>query len=541
MDSRRSIVLTGSMGAGKSTVGRAVAERLARPFVDMDDEIEARVGRTIAEIFADEGEGAFRRHERSLCRELTDRDGLVIATGGGALLDCDSRDRMIRAGTVICLTCAVDELVRRLDGTMHRPLLHDAQRDSSETLRRRIEDLLASRRDVYEGLPWHVDTTARSIDEVLSDVLAMATATTLRVTHPGGSYPIRIGAGLLRFLGDAARQAGVPAGSAAAVVSNDVVFPLYGEGALASLAAAGYRAFPVVVPDGEEHKRLHTVSSIYDRLIASGLDRHGAVVALGGGVAGDMAGYAAATYLRGVRAIQVPTTLLAMVDASIGGKTGVDLPAGKNLVGAFKQPDLVLIDPAVLSTLAPEDVRSGLAEAIKHAIIGDTGLFANLANDPTPSETWSTAGAAASIASAVRVKVDIVEADPFERGRRAALNLGHTVGHALETATRYSIPHGHAVAVGMVAAARLATATGLAAPNLSGRIEAVLESVGLPTTCPYVAVDDLLAAMTKDKKRSQGEIRWVLPRDIGDVLTDRVVPNDVVRDALIGMGARRRR
>jgi len=534
VDSLPNLAVTGFMGVGKSRVGTAVADRLARPFVDMDAEIESRVGKSIADIFAQDGEDAFRDLEAAICRELADRGGLVIATGGGTLVDPENRDRMLQSGTVVCLTCEAEELARRLSGQEDRPLLKSAG------LRTTIVELLGSRREAYASLPWHVDTTARPIADIVEDVVRLASSRTLSVRHGDVTYPIRIGPGLLAYLGDAVRAAGLAVGSGIVIVSNPVVDPLYGSAAAASLRDAGYETGKCIIPDGERYKTLDTVRVIYDDLLQYGLDRGGALLSLGGGVTGDIAGLAAATFLRGVRFIQVPTTLLSMVDASVGGKTGVNLPDGKNLVGAFKRPDLVVIDPRVLGTLPKAEIRSGVAEMIKHGIVGDPTLFAEIEESSLDPVSWGTDAAADRIVRALDVKIDIVEQDPLESGRRAVLNLGHTVGHALETLSGYELRHGEAVSIGLIAAARLASKQGLAAPSLVETIERILRRCGLSTACPPHRVEEIETAMRRDKKRAAGALRWVLPRAVGDVTVTDKVPPELVREVLSEMGARSR-
>jgi 3-dehydroquinate synthase len=297
--------------------------------------------------------------------------------------------------------------------------------------------------------------------------------------------------------------------------------------------------------DGEEHKTLGTVAGIYDQFLAGGLERSDTVLALGGGVTGDVAGFAAASYMRGVRFAQVPTTLLAMVDSSVGGKTGVDLPEGKNLVGAFKQPALVVVDPSVLATLPAGEVRSGAAEMIKHGIIGAPSLFTELEMRfrgpelPSVTADGPKLGIRSSqLARALQVKIEIVEQDPFEGGRRAVLNLGHTVGHALEKLSGFSLRHGEAVAIGMVAAARFAVELGLAEASLPDRIETVLGGWELPTRCPPLSADAIWDAMAHDKKRQKGQLRWILPEAIGKVEIVPDIPRHVVRSVLCSLGAR---
>jgi shikimate kinase/3-dehydroquinate synthase len=529
------LVLTGFMGTGKTAVGRAVARRLGRGFVDMDAEIEARAGKPIARIFAEDGERAFRAMEAALCEELSQRRGLVVATGGGALVDAANRRATMGGGTVVCLDCDVAEIVRRVgtdDG--ERPLLAAG---GGQALRAGIERLLAARAPAYGAIPWHVDTTGRTVDEAVERVLPFAGAVTLTVHHPGGAYPIHIGQGLLDHAGGALRAAGARAGGCVALVSNPVVAALYAARAEAALRAAGFEPFACTVPDGEQHKTLATVAGLYEQFLAGGLDRSGTVLSLGGGVTGDVAGFAAATYMRGVRLAQVPTTLLAMVDASVGGKTGVDLPQGKNLAGAFKQPAVVVVDPGLLTTLPAGELRSGMAEVLKHALLADPELFAALRRPKSGDGSPLTSDVSEYVARALRVKIDVVEEDPYEEGQRAMLNLGHTVGHALERLSDYRLRHGEAVSIGLVAAARLATRLGRAEPGLVDEVEGALAAWDLPVRCPPLDPATIWAAMAHDKKRRGRTLRWVLPRAVGQVEITEDVPREAVVAVLTAMGA----
>jgi shikimate kinase/3-dehydroquinate synthase len=527
----RNLVLTGFMGTGKTRIGREVARRLGRPFVDMDAEIEAVSGKSISRIFAENGESAFRRLEADLCRELGNQTGRVIATGGGALLDAASREAMMRGGTVVCLTSDAEEIWRRLsDGDAPaRPLL-DVPDPRAE-----IERLLAARQEAYAAIPWQVDTAGSSVEEVVERVIQFADVVTLRVGYPGGEYPIYLGKGLLAHAGGALRASGAIQGRRVAVVSNPVVEALYGAQLESALNAAGYRPAVCSIPDGEEYKTLDTVAGLYDQFLEGGLDRSCAVISLGGGVTGDIAGFAAATFMRGVPFVQVPTTLLSMIDASVGGKVGVDLPRGKNLAGAFKQPALVIVDPGVLATLPAEEVRSGMSEAIKHGIISAPDLFAEL---ESPHLGAQLPMSVSQLKQALEVKIQIVEGDPFEQGCRAVLNLGHTVAHALERLSDYGLRHGEAVAIGMVAAARISAELGRAEPSLAGCIEAALAAWDLPVHCPPFGIGDIWEAMAHDKKRRGRSLRWVLPHAVGHVEIADAVPRQVVASVLSGMGAR---
>ena len=526
------LVITGFMGAGKTAVAMEVARRLGRRFADMDAEIELRAGKPIARIFTEDGEAAFRQIEADLCRELSARQGLVIATGGGTLTNADNRAAMTRTGTVICLRCDLDGIMQRLGAGagVKRPLL------AGPHPRAEVRRLMAERRGAYAAIPWQVDTTELSIPEVADRVIKLSGAVSLTVRHPQGEYPIHIGAGLLSYVGGALSAAGADERTRVVIVSNATVKRRHSGPVLQSLQSAGFRVSTCNIPDGEQNKTLDTVSTLYNRLLATGLDRGGTVLALGGGVTGDIAGFSAATFLRGVRFVQVPTTLLAMADASVGGKTGVDLPQGKNLVGAFKQPALVIVDPSVLASLPDAEVNSGMAEVIKHAVIGAPDLFEELEPTPrSPGRPLSTS----QLARAIRVKIDVVEKDPYEQGRRAVLNLGHTIGHALETLSGFWLRHGEAVGIGMLAAARIAVRLDLADQSVADRIEWTLLAWGLPVLCPSgrFGPDDIYQALAYDKKRQGRTLRWVLPHAIGDVRVVDHVPPDAVLAVLKEMGA----
>lgn len=329
----------------------------------------------------------------------------------------------------------------------------------------------------------------------------------LTVTHPAGSYPIYIATGGLSKTGQHLAELGHQ--GRCAVVSNKVVARHHAQPLLDGLHQAGFEPIQLEIPDGEQHKTLQTVAGLYDQFIAAKLDRRSPVIALGGGVLGDTVGFAAASYLRGVPFVQIPTTLLSMVDASVGGKTGVDLPQGKNLVGAFKQPEMVMVDPQVLETLPPAEFTAGLAEVVKHGIIDDDQIFSALEKNEFEL-TWL-------LRRAIQVKVRVVQADPFEQGRRAVLNLGHTFGHAFEQLSNFEMRHGEGVAMGLVCAARLATHLGHCSGEVTERILGVLDQLHLPIAPPPFPPKDVWAAMATDKKRQGNTIRFILPRAIGDV------------------------
>jgi 3-dehydroquinate synthase len=340
----------------------------------------------------------------------------------------------------------------------------------------------------------------------------------IRVIAPGGDYNIHIESGILSLIPQYLDAFGLR--GKVIVATNTTLAGLYGEPLVKKLPNAAL----VTMPDGEQYKTLDTIAKLYADFVDAGLDRSGTVIALGGGVVGDTIGFAAATYMRGVRFIQIPTTLLAMVDSSVGGKVGVDLPQGKNLVGSFKQPDLVLIDPHVLQTLPEREWRCGMAEVIKHGFLADEGLL--------DAALWTLECAPELVRRAVQVKVDVVQQDPYEKNIRAYLNLGHTFGHAVEQVSGYSWPHGEAVGVGLVAAARLSHALNLCDSSLTEKVEQIVKAVGLPTRLNGLDPESLYAAMGTDKKWQGGHSRFVLLRVLGQPTIVEDVPPETVIDVL---------
>jgi shikimate kinase/3-dehydroquinate synthase len=491
------LVLYGPPGSGKTTVGRLAARQLGREFVDGDAWIEAHWGRPVPDYFSAGEEPLFRAREAEAYRALAAQDGLVLAPGGGALLNPHVRATLECTGGLICLTATLDTLVGRLENSSHaRPLL-------AGDLRARLAALLREREPLYRSFPSQVPTDTLAPKSVAAEVVARFQAASRYTRFELGPTSALYGSGLLADISRFLSERGLLAPFV--VIADEAVAGLYGQAVRQSLGA------PLITfPTGEANKNLATVQKLYGQCVQAGLERGGSLIALGGGVAGDMAGFVAATYMRGVAWANLPTSVLAFADAGLGGKVGVDLPEGKNLVGAFHPPALVLGDFDVLLTLPEIEVKCGLAEIIKAGLIRDAELFEGLAQGSVPLEL--------AIVRAAAVKVGVVNADPYERGERASLNLGHTIGHGVEAASGYHVRHGEAVAIGMVAESRLAERLGLAEPGLAERVAGSLRLVGLSERAPGLAPAEVRAAMSSDKKKVGGRLKFALPRCPGQVV-----------------------
>jgi len=497
------IFLYGPSGSGKSTVGKILAQQTGLSFVDLDALIEERAGMPIPRIMSEQGEPAFRDQESAALRDVIAGETGLVALGGGALLRDENRAMAEAAGMVVFLQTGVDTLVARLSADYSRPLL-------AGDIRERLTGLLERRKEHYGSFKTRFDTETLEPSQI-----AWGIQVALGRFHIGGmgaAYDAIVEPGGLDRLGALMRERGLE--GPAAIVTESNVGPLYAGRAGASLRAAGYETSTFTFEAGESSKTLENINRMWAAFLEGGLDRRSVVVALGGGVTGDMAGFAAATFMRGVRWVGVPTSLLAMVDASLGGKTGIDLPQGKNLVGAFHPPSLVLADPGLLASLSEAELCSGLAEVVKHGVIGDPGLFALCAAGMEAIQR----DLAAVVRRAMAVKAAVIEADPYERGQRASLNLGHTVGHAVELVSEFKLRHGEAIAIGTVVEARLAERLGLAGSGLAEEIAAALAGLGLPTHIPpELPRDAIIAAMKVDKKKAAGVVKFALPVKIGEV------------------------
>ncbi len=515
------------MGSGKSTVGPHLAQRLERPFVDLDNVIEADAGRSVAEIFSSEGEAGFRERESRCLQRALAGDGSVVAVGGGAPMREDNWARIRSGNTVVALMAEPAELARRLNGSRDRPLLQPGARSV-------IASLLPNRLSRYLEADVVVKTDGIDPVEVAEQVHGRLSGGGLKrilIDVPGSPHEVTVGYGLT-YLVPAALQRMKGSGTVV-VITDGQVAARHAQPLIDVLASDGVTARLHVVPSGEPAKELAVLAEIYDALAAAGIDRQGVLIALGGGAVGDVSGFAAATWMRGIRYLQLPTTLLAMVDSSIGGKTAINLPAGKNLVGAVHQPSAIFCDLAYLATLPDQEYRASLAEVIKAAIIADRSFVDWLmANLPAVLRREPEAVREA-VGRAIATKAAVVAEDPHENGARAILNYGHTVGHALERAAGLGkIRHGEAVAWGMEVAAQISVRTGACAPESVAVQHALLRDAGLLAERPSVAHEKLIDAMRHDKKSRAGELRWVLLREIGRAEYGRLVDPAVVEASL---------
>ena len=570
-DGLKRVVLIGFSATGKSVLAPFIAHELGWDSVDLDVEIEQTAGRSIPEIFVEEGETGFRAREHQAARDAASRDGVVIATGGGVWLDAENRSLLADGGFVVTLEARATTILARYaaaeqGATEVRPMLAGADP------RRRVETLKAARQPFYALADLTVHTDDIEISDAVQEIIdairrrapvALASDSRLRemrsgpgieppprndfgpdvgcIVEAGSSrYPVYCSWGLLERSGDILERLGLL--GRVFLMVDQAIAATHGSTARRSLETAGRTVEQYEVPSGEASKSLAQLDALYGWLSSHRAERRDIVFALGGGVTTDLAGTAAATYLRGMPLVHAPTTVLGMVDAAIGGKVAIDLPSGKNLVGSFYQPQAVLADASTLATLPPRELRSGFAEIIKHGFIRD---------EPMLSLLEESADALLDPASAVddetrrrllvnvitrnqAIKAAVVSADEKESDLRAILNYGHTLGHAIEAVTGYSsVLHGEAVAMGMVAVAEIACALGLIDEALVARHRRLLERFGLPTSSPPgLERSQLLDAMSRDKKVVGGKQRWVLLESLGSPVVRDDVSAEIVSDAI---------
>ncbi|MER0203877.1 MAG: 3-dehydroquinate synthase [Nitrosomonas sp.] len=539
------IILVGMMGAGKTTIGKALASSLDKEFVDSDHEIQERTGVKIPVIFEIEGEAGFRKRESEALLELSQKRNIILATGGGAILNPENRQLLKRSGIVIYLRASVNDLYRRTRHDKNRPLLQ------TQNLYARLNELYVQRDALYrETAHVIIDSGKQGVRFLVQKLINKLISIDFNTIMQGDqnnimqtitvdftplaekrSYPIHIGHGILQHVDlivSCLPQKRV------AIVSNSTIAPLYLEKLQTALEKQGVRTMPIILPDGETHKNWETLNIIFDALLKNHCERNTTILALGGGVVGDLTGFAAATYLRGVPFIQIPTTLLAQVDSSVGGKTGINHPLGKNMIGAFYQPLMVLADSATLNTLPDRELRAGLAEVIKYGLIRDPAFFdwleqnmhRLLARDPVTLNE--------AIQRSCENKAEIVAADEKEKGIRALLNLGHTFGHAIENGMGYGVwLHGEAVAAGTVMAAELSRRMKLIGEADVQRIRKIFIQAGLPVVAPEMPAEKYLELMLLDKKVESGKTRFIVLNRIGEAVMRADITPAVLNETIL--------
>ena len=533
----RSIVLVGLMGAGKTSIGRRLAARLGLPFYDADAEIERAAGRTIPEIFARYGEDSFRDGERRVIRRLLSGGPVVLATGGGAFMDGQTRHAARRNAVSIWLRCTLPVLVRRVAGRDNRPLLAGGD---PETI---LRALMERRYPIYAEADLIVDCGDESLDHSTNTVLHALRSWNpphrLSVQLSTTQYDVIIGTNLLARAG--ALLAPRLAQKRAVVITDEHVAALHLETLLRGLAQTGIAVSQIIVPPGEASKNLDVYGRVTDALLQAKVERQTTVIALGGGVVGDLAGFAAATTLRGLPFVQIPTTLLSQVDSSVGGKTGINTPRGKNLLGAFHQPQMVLADTSTLATLPRRELAAGYAEIVKAALIADPEFFEWCETHATAVIGGDPEAQAEAIRQACAFKARVVGDDEREEkpnDGRALLNLGHTFGHALEAEFGYGggLLHGEGVAVGLGLAFRLSARLGLCPPQDADRVVAHVASLGLPAELRSLnrrfSAAALIDHMRRDKKVRDGALKFILVHGIGQAFTSSNVEEQAVIDLL---------
>jgi shikimate kinase/3-dehydroquinate synthase len=536
--SDRSIVLVGLMGAGKTAIGKRLAAHLRLPFFDADQEIEKAAGATIAEIFAKHGEAHFRAGEKRVIERLLASGRIVLAPGGGAFMDPETREIIRNHAISVWLRCPLPVLLHRVRGRTHRPLLNTG--NPAETLQRLSEQrspLYAQADIIVDGSeePPHVPTS-----NVLSALAAYQAPRRVEVRLSQSNYEVFIGEGLIQRAG--AQLAAALPQPRCVIVTDKNVAGLHLSTFQVSLSEVGISHSSIVLPPGEASKSYESWHQLVETFLSQRIDRSTTIIALGGGVIGDLAGFAASATLRGLPFVQIPTTLLAQVDSSVGGKTGINSPHGKNLIGTFHQPIMVIADTGALSTLPVRERRAGYAEIVKAGLIADASLFAWCEANATAMLEGDAALLAEAVEKAVRFKAQVVGDDEREtkpNDGRALLNLGHTFAHALEAEVGYGqgLLHGEAVAIGLVLATHLSASLGLCPQEDTSRVAMHLQQVGLPTKIEGLPVERLLEHMKQDKKMRGGRLKFVLTRGIGQAFTSNDVPEDAVRATLLSAGA----
>lgn len=542
------VILIGLSGTGKSSLAPLVAREIGYSWVDTDQEITQRFGKPVPDVFREFGEATFRSVEREVVRSACLRDQVVIATGGGAVLDESNWSQMRPGAVIIHLRASTGEIVNRLqtaeqgDPDDVRPLLQGSNPEE------RLTELWKRRKPLYDRADIEIETDGKTPDQIVREIVravrridetGLVPVTSIDV--PAGRSDIYAGAGISKYAGQLVRSRWPDAHRVWLVTDTNI--QNHWAGSLRrQLQEEGFVTEVLAVEPGESSKSFESVGHVVDWMIRGRVNRRDILIALGGGVVGDLAGFAASIVLRGINLVQIPTSLLAMVDSSVGGKTGVNHELGKNLIGAFYQPQLVIADTKLLETLPPRELCAGWAEVIKHGMIERSATGApsagllealeGLGSNPCQISAETLANV---VAWNINIKAEVVRQDERESGHRWLLNLGHTLGHAMESA-EYRYIHGEAVALGLRAAVRLSKQLGMCDQALVDRQDNLLDQAGLPQRFSG-NLDLVLDRMTRDKKAINNRLTWILPVSPGIVTVRRDVPMDAVVKVARAVGA----
>jgi len=511
------IILIGFMGTGKDIIGREVARKSGMGFFSTDEFIELKENKTVNIIFDKYNEDHFRKLEKDAVLTMKNLRNIVVATGGGTIIDKENRKILQSMGEVIHLDAELNVIEDRIRDDLHRPLIRG---------KKNIRKLYEERKNLYDCGKLTIDTSSRDpaaiADELIEKLRIQKRCTevprnTITVRTEQKTYSVHIGSDLIAFSEDFARLLNLKS-SRAIVITNPLIGTLYLKQLEEVLEDAGVTPLHYIIPDGEQYKTAVMVDRIYGFLLENKVTRHEQLIALGGGVIGDLCGFVASTYKRGTPLTQMPSTLLAQVDASVGGKTGIDHNLGKNMIGTFYQPDVVISDVTMLLSLSDKEFRNGLAEIIKYSIVKDCALFSLLEEKHKEIVARDIFILAEIISRCVRIKSAIVEEDEREeKGIREILNYGHTVGHIIEMLTKYSeFSHGEAVAIGMVEEAKIARKNGFLKKDDLERIVELISLYNLPIVIPeHISLDEIKTAILQDKKVRDGKILFPLIEEIG--------------------------
>lgn len=521
------IILTGMMGVGKTTVGKKLAQKLNLKFMDMDEYLERKTHLKISQIFSRFGEYYFRQLEKNLCKEVVQNRNCLISTGGKTLFDSKNLNSLSTSGIIITLLSSPEKILQRIQKEKNqRPLLASHQA-------KRLGDIYRERKPHYLNFPNRIDTTHLNQEKVVEEILKLIQGEEKRfkmiISNKELSVIVKRGIGnnLSLYL------KGIFKGNKAFILSDKKVFGLYGKKILNELEKAGLKFSLFLISPGERQKNLKTTERIYNWLLKDKASRSSLFISFGGGVVSDIGGYVASTFHRGLNLVNIPTTLVSQIDASIGGKNGLNLREAKNQIGTFYFPLLVLIDPLFLVSLDYRQMKNGIIEAIKAGIIGDEKLFQLIKDDPRRLLLKDMKSVEEVITRALKVKLKIVNQDPYEKKERKFLNLGHTFGHALESYFNYrKITHGQAVGLGMICAAKMGTLLNISSEFILSEIKEVLLKLKTLTRLKNLGASKIISIMEYDKKRKDNKISFVIPQKIGGVLVKEQVSKKIIFEAL---------